>query len=255
MIAELKHVTKRFRARDWGAKPFYAAKDVTLAIPEGETVGLVGESGCGKSTIGRLLLRLLPVDEGTVNFQGADITRCTYAQLRPLRTRMQMLFQHPDSSFHPRRTLLQSLIEPILLHRLLPHKQACDKAGELLDIVGLPSELLSRYPHQVSGGQLQRAALARALTVDPRLLILDEPTSMLDVSIQAQVVEVLHKVQQRFGLSYLFISHDLDVIRAVSSRIAVMQAGCIVEAGETDQVLTTPTHPYTRQLLEAFDQF
>jgi peptide/nickel transport system ATP-binding protein len=223
-----------------------------LSIEAGTTVALIGESGSGKSTLGRLLLRLIVPETGAIRFEGRDVVMAGRHELRDLRRRMQILFQHPDGAFHPRRVLLDSLIEPMRLHRLADRRAACERAVALTEELGLRAELLARYPHQVSGGQLQRMALARALTLDPRFLVLDEPTSMLDVSVQAQVVAVLRAAQRRHGLAYLFITHDLDLAAAVGDSIAVMHRGRIVERGFPQVILGRPEQDYTRKLVAAF---
>lgn len=250
--AEVVRVTSRYAAarRNRPAEP--VLKQVSLAVHPLRTVGLVGESGCGKSTLGRVMLKLLPVEAGQVRFEGRDITGLSLREMRPLRRRMQIVFQHPDSSFNPRAMLLDSLVEPTAIHRSMSRSDAADRARQLLDVVGLHPELLSRYPHQVSGGQLQRMALVRILMLEPKFIVLDEPTSMLDVSVQAQLVECLRRVQQEFGIAYLFISHDLDLIRRVSDDIAVMQGGRIVEQGTPEQIWEAPREAYTRALVEAF---
>lgn len=252
MLAEAIGVSKHFHARGASRATVAAVDNVSLAVHEGKTLALVGESGCGKSTLGRMMLRLLSPDAGTVRFGDADITHLSLTQLRPLRRRMQILFQHPDSSFHPRMTILRSLIEPPLLHRLLPKDAAKKKAVHLAAELGLHADLLDRYPHQVSGGQLQRAALARVLTLDPQFIVLDEPTSMLDVSVQAQVIALLRLAQARYKLTYLFITHDLDLAAAVADEIAVMYRGKVVEQGPAAGITNAPEHEYTRRLVAAF---
>lgn len=199
-----------------------------------------------------MLLKLLPADEGTVLFDGADITRYTMKQMRPLRQRMQLLFQHPDSALNPRRTILDSLLEPMKLHRLLDKEARIAKVLELLELVGLHRDIVYRYPHQISGGQVQRVVIARALTLGPKLLVLDEPTSMLDVSVQAQVIELLQHVQRQFEMTYLFISHDLALVRHMCPQMAVMHKGRIVETGSAQQLLEQPAHAYTQHLVQAF---
>lgn len=249
MLVEAIGLSKHFGARGAGVA---AVDNVSLAVAEGETLALIGESGCGKSTLGRLLLRLIAGDSGRVKFDGADITDLSQRELRPLRQRMQILFQHPDSSFHPRKTLIASLIEPQRLHLLAPREAAREKAVHLAVELGLHEDILDRYPHQVSGGQLQRIALARVLTLDPKFIVLDEPTSMLDVSVQAQVVSLLRVAQRRYGLTYLFITHDLDLAAAVSDRIAVMYRGRVLEQGPPAKIVDAPKHDYTKRLVSAF---
>lgn len=233
-----------------------AVHNISLEIAPGETLGLIGESGCGKSTLSRLLLKLLPADPGgRIVFNGHDISNYTMKQMQPLRRQMQILFQHPDSALNPRQTILRSLMEPVTLHRLMDREAGEAKILELLELVGLHRDLLYRYPHQISGGQIQRVVIARALTLEPKLLILDEPTSMLDVSVQAQVIELLQHIQKQYRMAYLFISHDLDLVRHTSHRIAVMHKGCLVEQGNSEAVWEQPEHPYTQQLTQAFKAF
>jgi peptide/nickel transport system ATP-binding protein len=229
-----------------------AVKDVSFSIAKGETLGLVGESGCGKSTLSRLMVKLLPADQGRIYMEDQDITNYTMTQMLPLRRQMQIIFQHPDSALNPRQTMQQSLIEPLLLHRLMDKDEALHKAVELLELVGLGSDMLIRYPHQISGGQIQRVVIARALTLNPRFLVLDEPTSMLDVSVQAQVMEVLQQVQSQFEMAYLFISHDLELVAHVCQHMAIMHRGGIIEQACSKEIMEQPQHPYTKQLVQAF---
>lgn len=249
MLLEATGLTKHLGARSARVR---AVDDVSLSIDAGQTLALIGESGSGKSTLGRLLLRLIAPDSGSVRFAGTEVTRAARAELRELRRRMQILFQHPDGAFHPRRALIDSLAEPMRLHGLGDRRAARARATALAEELGLRAELLARYPHQVSGGQLQRMALARALTLEPRFLVLDEPTSMLDVSVQAQVIAVLREAQRRHGLAYLFITHDLDLAAAVGDMIAVMHRGRIVERGRPAEILERPADDYTRALVGAF---
>lgn len=229
-----------------------AVDDVSFTLARGETLGLVGESGCGKTTVGRSILRLIPATAGTVTFEGEDVLKAAPSRLRTLRRHMQIIFQDPGSSLNPRMTIEASLTEPLLVHRVATTiADARARAATLLDRCGMPASALSRYPHEFSGGQKQRIAIARALSLSPRFIVCDEPTSALDVSIQAQVLNLLADLQRDLGLSYLFISHDMGVIQHLCSRIAVMQAGKIVETGPRDEVLSTPNHPYTQRLLAA----
>lgn len=200
-------------------------------------------------------MKLLPPDGGSIYFNGEDITGYDMKQMRPLRRQMQMIFQHPDSALNPRRTMLDSLLEPMVLHRTHSREEGEARVLDLLELVGLGSDVLYRYPHQLSGGQIQRIVIARALTLDPSFLVLDEPTSMLDVSVQAQVIELLQHIQQQRQMTYLYISHDLDLVRCIGQRIAVMRHGRIVESGHVDQLMEEPKHPYTQQLIETFRAF
>ena len=228
-----------------------AVDDVTLTIERGETFGLVGESGCGKSTLGRAILRLYAPTEGRIVFDGQDITRLGESALRPLRRRMQMIFQDPFASLNPRHSVGRIVGEPLRVHGLAGRREAVARVRELLQIVGLPADAVSRYPHEFSGGQRQRIGLARALAVNPDFVVCDEPVSALDVSIQAQILNLLERLQDEFNLTYLFIAHDLAVVRHISDRIAVMYLGSIVEISPADELYDNPLHPYTISLLSA----
>ena len=222
---------------------------VTLDVFEGETVGVVGESGCGKTTLGRTVVRLLKPTSGQIVFDGRDIARASASALQPLRQQMQLVFQNPFSSLNPRMRVSSLLEEPLITHMRLSKDERRQRIVSLLTDVGMGSEHLDRYPHQLSGGQAQRVALARALALNPKLLVLDEPTSALDVSVQAQIVNLLLDLQQRYQLTYIFISHDLGLVHHISDRIAVMYLGEIVETGACEQVFRQPAHPYTAALL------
>ena len=228
-----------------------AVDGVSLTIERGETVGLVGESGCGKSTVGRAMLRLYEPTGGRVVFEGVDVTHLSEADLRPLRRRMQMVFQDPFASLNPRHSVGRIVGEPLRAHGIARGREAHTRVRELLEVVGLPSDAANRYPHEFSGGQRQRIGLARALALNPALLVCDEPVSALDVSIQAQIVNLLEQLQDEFGLTYLFIAHDLAVVRHISDRIAVMYLGKIVEVAPADDLYDNPLHPYTVTLLSA----
>jgi peptide/nickel transport system ATP-binding protein len=228
-----------------------AVDGVSLEIKRGETLGLVGESGCGKSTVGRTILRLYEPTDGTILFDGKDITRLGERDLRPLRRRMQMIFQDPYSSLNPRHSVGRIIGEPIWTHGLSSRRAAGAQVRELLQIVGLPADAGSRYPHEFSGGQRQRVGLARSLALNPDLIIADEPVSALDVSIQAQIINLLERLQNEFDLTFLFIAHDLAVVRHISDRIAVMYLGTIVEISPAEELYDNPLHPYTISLLTA----
>ncbi len=228
-----------------------AVDGLGFKLGRGETLALVGESGCGKSTTARLVLRLIEPSAGTVWFEGQDITTLGGAPLRKMRRRMQIVFQDPFASLNPRMTVGQILEEPLVVHEIGDAKARRARVAELLQLVGLQPYQAARYPHEFSGGQRQRIGIARALAVEPALIVLDEPVSALDVSIQAQVVNLLKDLQQRLGLSYLFIAHDLAVVKHVADRVAVMYLGRIVEIGPKAQVFANPRHPYTRVLLSA----
>jgi oligopeptide/dipeptide ABC transporter ATP-binding protein len=229
-----------------------AVSEVSLEINAGETVGLVGESGCGKSTLGRTILRLLDPTGGTIKFNGIDITKQSHAELRPLRRKMQMIFQDPYASLNPRMTIGTTLAEPLEIHGLASTaNEKQERIAELLDKVGLSEDAASRYPHEFSGGQRQRVGIARALAVKPKFIVCDEPISALDVSIQAQIVNLLQDLQSEQDLTYLFISHDLRIVQHICNRVAVMYLGRIVEEGDAEQIYEDPQHPYTKALLSA----
>lgn len=228
----------------------HAVDGLNFELAAGDTMALVGESGCGKSTAGRLVLQLLEATSGKVWFEGEDLTRLKPADMRARRRSLQMIFQDPYSSLNPRMTVEQTLTEPLSLHGLAKGKHR-ERAAELLDLVGLAPQYLQRYPHEFSGGQRQRIGIARALAVEPRLIVCDEPVSALDVSIQAQVVNLMQDLQRRLGLSYIFIAHDLAVVKHISSHVAVMYLGQIVEYADKKSLFAQPRHPYTQALLSA----
>jgi oligopeptide/dipeptide ABC transporter ATP-binding protein len=228
-----------------------AVDDVSLTIRRGETVGLVGESGCGKSTVGRTILRLYKPTAGRILFDGQDISELGETELRPLRRRMQMVFQDPFASLNPRHSVGRIVGEPLRSHGLANRREASGRVRDLLRTVGLPSDAAGRYPHEFSGGQRQRIGLARALALNPDFVVADEPVSALDVSIQAQIINLFEQLQEEFELTYLFIAHDLAVVRHISDRIAVMYLGWIVEVSPAAELYDNPLHPYTISLLSA----
>ncbi len=226
-----------------------AVDGVSLDIHPGKTLGVVGESGSGKTTIGRAILRLIPATSGSVTFAGEDVLAASPSRLRKLRQEMQIIFQDPSGSLNPRMRIREIVAEPLLVHGLEKPNTVMDRVGELLERCGMPRSAMDRYPHEFSGGQKQRIGIARALAVKPRFIVCDEPTSALDVSIQSQIINLLRDLQREFGLSYLFISHDMAVVRHMCERIAVMYKGKIVEEGQRDQILYDPQHEYTQRLL------
>jgi peptide/nickel transport system ATP-binding protein len=228
-----------------------AVDGVSLEIRPGETLGLVGESGCGKSTVGRAIMRLYKPTDGRIVFDGQDITTLGEGQLRPLRRRIQIVFQDPYSSLNPRHSVSRIVGEPLRVHGLANRRQAAGRVRDLLEIVGLPRDAGGRYPHEFSGGQRQRIGIARALALNPDFVVCDEPVSALDVSIQAQILNLLENLQGDFNLTYLFIAHDLAVVKHISDRIAVMYLGIIVEVSPADELYDNPLHPYTISLLSA----
>jgi len=229
----------------------HAVDDISFDIYKGETLGLVGESGCGKSTTGRAILQLHRPSSGSVIFEGVDLVKAKGEKLRMMRRRMQMIFQDPYASLNPRMTVGQIISEPLIIHDISKGKEAQERAEALLKLVGLNPAYTNRYPHEFSGGQRQRIGVARALALDPDLIVCDEPISALDVSIQAQVVNLLEDLQSQFGLTYLFIAHDLSMVRHISDRVAVMYLGKLAELASRNELFTHPLHPYTQALLSA----
>jgi oligopeptide transport system ATP-binding protein len=257
IILQVQNLVKHFPilggsafARSIGA--VRAVDDVSFSVHQGETFGLVGESGCGKTTIGRCILQLERPTAGQVVFAGQELTGLTEAQLRVIRRKMQVIFQDPYSSLNPRMTVGQMLAEPLQVHGIVPRRtERRQHVAELLSEVGLPSALTERYPHELSGGQRQRVGIARALAMQPSFIVCDEPVSALDVSIQAQIMNLLDDLQERYGLTYLFVAHDLSVVRHISDRVAVMYLGKLVELADWQRLYEEPLHPYTKALLAA----
>ncbi|MBU8545471.1 MULTISPECIES: ABC transporter ATP-binding protein [Roseomonadaceae] len=253
-LLELRDVAKGFPVRDALGRrrgAVRAVDGVSLIVPKGSVLAIVGESGCGKSTLGRLALRLIEADQGQILFEGEDLRGLSARALRARRRDMQLIFQDPFASLDPRMTVEQAVAEPLRLHGIVPRAQETQRVAELLSRVGLRPELARRWPHEFSGGQRQRIAIARALASQPKLIIGDEPVSALDVSVQAQVVNLLQDLIRELGLTFVLISHDLGVVRHIADRVAVMYLGRIVEEGPTAQVFGAPRHPYTRALLAA----
>jgi peptide/nickel transport system ATP-binding protein len=252
-LIEVEGLTKRFPVASGvfsrNAGQVHAVEDVTLTVRRGETLGIVGESGCGKSTTARLMLKLIEPTAGTIRFDGRDITRLSARQMRPLRREMQMVFQDPYSSLNPRHTVGQIIGQPYAIHKTEGNTKSLVR--DLMNRCGMNPEHYNRYPHEFSGGQRQRIGVARALALRPRLIVCDEPVSALDVSIQAQILNLLESLQGEFDLTYVFISHDLSVIRQISDRIAVMYLGRIVELADSETLYDLPRHPYTACLLSA----
>ncbi len=251
-LLQVTDLVKEFKVRPGGGKPalLHAVSNVSLTLHSGETLALVGESGCGKSTTGRCILRLTEPTSGTVEFNGTNLLSLDHEAMRKMRRNLQIVFQDPQASLHPRMTVRRLLSEPLQVHGM-DKAEIPARIEELLRLVHLRPEFLDRYPHEFSGGQRQRVGIARALAISPAMLVLDEPVSALDVSIQAEIVRLLIELRERLGLSYLFIAHDLAVVRQLADRVAVMYLGRIVETGPADVVYSDPQHPYTQALLSA----
>jgi oligopeptide/dipeptide ABC transporter ATP-binding protein len=254
-LLEVEHVKLHFPIKkgivfDRVVANVHAVDDVTFTLHDGETLGLVGESGCGKTTLSRTIMRLLDSTAGVIRFHGRDVSHASRRELAPLRREMQMVFQDPYASLNPRKRVGQIVGMPLRRHGV-PHEEADRRVLELLDRVGLAREHVNRFPHEFSGGQRQRIGIARALALDPRLVVLDEPVSALDVSVQAQIVNLLDDLQDELGLTYLFVAHDLSVVRHVSDRVAVMYLGKLMEVSPAEELYSKPIHPYSAALLEA----
>ena len=253
-VIRVEGLEKHFQIRtgSLGRKALiHAVNGVTLEIAKGETLGIVGESGCGKSTLGRTILKVWEPDAGRIWCDGTDITGLSQRQMRPWRRRMQMIFQDPYASLNPRFTVGELIAEPMEIYRTHGESEQRERVQELLETVGLKPDHIRRYPHEFSGGQRQRIGIARALALEPEFIVCDEPISALDVSIQAQIVSLLERIQDEKGLSYLFIAHDLTMVRHISHRIGVMYMGGLVEVGPADEICEHPIHPYTKLLMSA----
>ena len=251
-MLEVRGLNKTFTSGVFNKRKVHAVKDVSFTLAKATTLGLAGNSGCGKSTVARLLLKLIKPDSGEIILNGENICNISEGHFKPYRRKMQIVFQHPESSLDPSKPIKYSLLEPMQIHGLYSKQERMEKIKELLSMVGVGEHLLTRYPHEISGGEAQRIIIARALTLEPEILILDEPTSMLDVSIQAHIMTLLRELQEKMGLTYLFISHDIDVLEWFCDNIAVMNQGQIVEYGTVDKVLSAPSQEYTKRLLDSF---
>jgi len=253
VLLEARHLVKEFPVGGTKKHPqvVHAVSDVNLQIYEGETLALVGESGCGKSTLGRVLIRLLPATSGVVEFEGQNIVGMKEAEFSQIRRQMQIIFQDPYASLNPRMSVKEILAEPLVTYGMKDKKELETRVCALMGEVGIPEEFYNRYPHQFSGGQRQRIGIARAIALRPKLIICDEPVSALDVSIQSQVLNLLKDLQEQYRLTYLFISHDLSVVKFIADRVCVMFLGSVCEIGDTDSLYAHPLHPYTRFLLDA----
>jgi oligopeptide transport system ATP-binding protein len=254
-LLEVKHLKKHFPIKGGVFSKtigyVYAVDDVNFTLSKGETLGLVGESGCGKSTTGRTILRLIEPTDGAIYFEGQDIITLDKSAMRALRREMQIIFQDPYASLNPRMTVGSIIGEPLEIHKIAKGSEKAERVASLLQKVGLRAEDMRKYPHEFSGGQRQRIGIARALALNPKLIVCDEPVSALDVSIQAQVINLLEDLQAEFGLSYLFIAHNLNVVEHISDRVAVMYLGEIVELASDEELYKNPQHPYTEALLSA----
>ena len=248
-ILEVRHLVKHFKTK---RGMLHAVDDVSFTLERGKTLGLVGESGCGKSTTGRTILRLIEPTSGEIIFEGKDIRKLSQGQMRRMRKDMQLIFQDPYSSLDPRKTVSQIISEPIKANKIISNQADIDtRVAELMEIVGLAPRLFNTYPHELDGGRRQRIGIARALAMEPKFIVCDEPVSALDVSIQAQILNLLKELQEKMGLSYIFITHDLAVVNHFADDIAVMYLGNIVEKAPAEELFTNPLHPYTKALLSA----
>lgn len=248
ILLDVKGLTKFFHTP---RGVLHAVDDVSFQIERGKTLGLVGESGCGKSTCGRSILRLIEPTSGEVDFEGRDIAKLSGNEMRKLRKEMQIIFQDPFSSINPRKTIAQTIAQPLMLHKICSKSEVSDRVLEIMDTVGLAPRLMNTYPHELDGGRRQRIGIARALAMDPKFIVCDEPVSALDVSIQAQILNLMKELQEKNGLTFLFITHDLSVVNHFSDDIAVMYLGRLIEKAPADELFANPTYPYTKALLSA----
>ena len=249
-MLEMRNLIKVFSRGNILRKRQTIIHGVNLSIAKGETLGIVGQSGAGKSTLGKLAVRLLEPTDGQLLFEGTDITHATERNLRRLRTKMQIVFQHPQSSLHPKRKMVDLIKEPLRLHALVENSWEDEAVEEILLRVGLNADILDRYPTEVSGGEIQRIVIARVMVLQPRFMVLDEPTSMLDVSVQANLLHLIMELQKKTNMSYMFISHDMRIIQKLCDRMAVMEQGRIIEQGPVSEVIASPRHPCTKRLME-----
>ena len=247
-LIEVKNLKKYFNV---GGGTLHAVDDVNFSIERGKTMGIVGESGCGKSTLGRCVINLHTKTDGEVWFDGRNVSKPSAREMKKLRQEMQIIFQDPYSSLNPRKTVEQTIMEPILLHRKLSRNEMTQECSKYMDMVGIDKRLRNAYPHELDGGRRQRVGVARALALDPKFIVCDEPVSALDVSIQAQILNLLMDLQDEYGLTYMFITHDMSVVRHISHNIGVMYLGQMIETSETDELFEHPLHPYTQALLSA----
>ncbi|MCX7694906.1 MAG: ATP-binding cassette domain-containing protein, partial [Caloramator sp.] len=248
-LLEVKNLKKYFKVKDGF---LHAVDNVNFSINRGETLGVVGESGCGKSTTGRVVLRLIEATDGEILFEGKDIRKFNKNQLRDLRKEMQIVFQDPYASLNPRMTVSEIIAEPLKIHKLVKNKKELDeRVSQLMETVGLAERLYNTYPHELDGGRRQRIGIARALALNPKFIVCDEPVSALDVSIQAQILNLMQDLQEELGLTYMFITHDLSVVKHISDNIAVMYLGQVVELASSKELFKNPVHPYTKALLSA----
>ncbi|MDY3918159.1 MAG: ABC transporter ATP-binding protein [Candidatus Limivivens sp.] len=252
-MLEVQNLNKTFVSGTFHKKEVHALREVSFLLKDGETLGILGKSGCGKTTLSRIIAGLLVPDSGEVRLDGKSILPLRGKERKQVCQRIQIVFQHPTSALDPSRKIVASLREPLIVQNICPSKEEqLKKIEQLMELTGLPSQLLGRYPHEISGGEAQRLVICRSLLLNPQVLILDEPTSMLDVSIQASIMTLLRELQEKLSISYLFISHDLDLLAWLSDQIAVMKDGAFLEYGPSDQILHAPRAPYTQELIRAF---
>lgn len=252
MLLSVEGLCKRYKSGVFGTRIVDAVNNVSFGINKGEIFGLIGESGCGKTSVTKMILGLLKPTGGRILFEGRDITNLNQKQWHTLRKDIQVVFQHPQMTFNPRKDIYFACAEPVRLYELNKNMTEEDLVKHMLKRVGIPFDQMKKFPHEISGGQAQRISIARALSLNPKLLICDEPTSMLDVSVQAQILRLIKDANEKYGVSMLFISHDLEVIQSMCSRVAVMEKGRIVEMGTVDEIFNSPKHEYTKKLMDSY---